>query len=43
MVENHDGSTYRAVYTVRFKDAVVCAACLSEEVAKENQHAKGAP
>ncbi|MDX9974474.1 MAG: type II toxin-antitoxin system RelE/ParE family toxin, partial [FCB group bacterium] len=22
MVENHDGDTYRAVYTVRFKDAV---------------------
>ena len=22
MVENHDGDTYRAVYTVRFKDVV---------------------
>ena len=31
MVENHDGDTYRAVYTVRFEDAVYVLHCFQKK------------
>jgi len=37
VVEDHDGNTYSAVYTVRFKEAL-CIACLSKEVAERYQN-----
>ena len=32
IVDDYDGDTYRAVYTVRFRGSCVCAACFPEEI-----------
>ena len=34
-----DGNTYRAVYTVRFQDAIYVRACLSKEVEERHRNA----
>jgi phage-related protein len=39
IVENHDGNTYRAVYTVRFKENL-CAALLPEEIKARERNAE---
>jgi phage-related protein len=38
LVEDHDLNTYRAVYTVRFKEVVYVTARLSKEVAHRDQN-----
>ena len=38
IIESGAGSTYRAVYTVRFEAARVCAACISEEIQVGRRH-----
>ncbi len=37
IVEDHRGDTYRAVYTVKFKNACVGVACVPEEVAERHK------
>lgn len=34
VVEDYEGNTYRAVYTVKIGDAILCPACIPKEVKK---------
>jgi hypothetical protein len=42
IVDDFDGETYRAVYTVKFANVVyvlhVCPSCIPEEIAKGNRN-----
>src|SRR5215471_18588120 len=40
LVEDFDGDTYRAVYTVPLQQGRVCAACVHEEIKAWHQDAK---
>ena len=41
VVEDYNTDTYRAVYTVRFADAILCSARFPEEVKEGYCHASG--
>ena len=41
VIEDHDGDTYRAVYTVQFEGRVVRASRLSEEIEARDRDAEG--
>lgn len=43
IVDDHDGDTYRAIYTVKFAGAVYVLHALSEEVEEGHRHAEGGP
>jgi phage-related protein len=38
VVADHRSDTYRAVYTVKFERAILCAACFSEEIAETQKN-----
>jgi phage-related protein len=41
VVENHDGDTYRAVYTVKFEGVFVRAGCIPKEIKERARTAQG--
>ena len=40
LVDDFDGSTYRAVYTVKFESAVLCPPRVPEEITQGNRDAE---